>query len=80
MNISNITQCSYLMHIIVHQYYGRKIMETKIKKKHSRTRYYIKLLLEIFNKKQEKSQVALHKNKLTVDLFLFQSAFGQRNH
>lgn len=55
-------------------------METKIKKKHSRTRYYIKLLLEIFNKKQEKSQVALHKNKLTVDLFLFQSAFGQRNH
>lgn len=32
MNISNITQCSYLMHIIVHQYYGRKIMETKIKK------------------------------------------------
>lgn len=52
----------------------------KNKKNHSRTRYYIKLLLEIFNKKQEKSQVALHKNKLTVDLFLFQSAFGQRNH
>lgn len=56
MNISNITQCSYFNAHCISSVLWKENNGNKIKKTPSRTRYYIKLLLEIFNKNKKRAK------------------------